>query len=125
MTLEQAYEKVRRMDEVLKADVLNNEEFNSVYERQRDLIETIGLEEQRQKKLMAYSPNHLSDWERGFLDGYVIQGHRLHHITEKQKAIFYAIGGWNSFQYRGYLFKFVLNSLLVEKIPEKSFLENF
>lgn len=125
MTLEQAYEKVRRMDEVLKADVLNNEEFDSVYERQRDLIETIGLEEQRQKKLMAYSPNHLSDWERGFLDGYVIQGHRLHHITEKQKAIFYAIGGWNSFQYRGYLFKFVLNSLLVEKIPEKSFLENF
>lgn len=125
MTLEQAYEKVRRMDEVLNADVLNNEEFHSVYERQRDLIETIGLEEQRQKKLMAYSPNHLSDWERGFLDGYVIQGHRLHHITEKQKAIFYAIGGWNSFQYRGYLFKFVLNSLLVEKIPEKSFLENF
>lgn len=125
MTLEQAYEKVRRMDEVLKADVLNNEEFDSVYERQRDLIETIGLEEQRQKKLMAYFPNHLSDWERGFLDGYVIQGHRLHHITEKQKAIFYAIGGWNSFQYRGYLFKFVLNSLLVEKIPEKSFLENF
>ena len=125
MTLEQAYEKVRRMDEVLNADVLNNEEFDSVYERQRDLIETIGLEEQRQKKLMAYSPNHLSDWERGFLEGYVIQGHRLHHITEKQKAIFYAIGGWNSFQYRGYLFKFVLNSLLVEKIPEKSFLENF
>lgn len=125
MTLEQAYEKVRRMDEVLNADVLNNEEFHSVYERQRDLIETIGLEEQRQKKLMSYSPNHLSDWERGFLDGYVIQGHRLHHITEKQKAIFYAIGGWNSFQYRGYLFKFVLNSLLVEKIPEKSFLENF
>lgn len=125
MTLEQAYEKVRRMDEVLNADVLNNEEFDSVYERQRDLIETIGLEKQRQKKLMAYSPNHLSDWERGFLDGYVIQGHRLHHITEKQKAIFYAIGGWNSFQYRGYLFKFVLNSLLVEKIPEKSFLENF
>lgn len=125
MTIEQAYEKVRRMDEVLHADVLNNEEFDSVYERQRDLIETIGLEEQRQKKLMAYSPNHLSDWERGFLDGYVIQGHRLHHITEKQKAIFYAIGGWNSFQYRGYLFKFVLNSLLVEKIPEKSFLENF
>lgn len=123
MTLEQAYEKVRRMDEVLNADVLNNEESHSVYERQRDLIETIGLEEQRQKKLMAYSPNHLSDWERGFLDGYVIQGHRLHHITEKQKAIFYAIGGWNSFQYRGYLFKFVLNSLLVEKIPEKSFLE--
>lgn len=123
MTLEQAYEKVRRMDEVLKADVLNNEEFHSVYERQRNLIETIGLEEQRQKKLMAYSPNHLSDWERGFLDGYVIQGHKLHHITEKQKAIFYAIGGWNSFQYRGYLFKFVLNSLLVEKIPEKSFLE--
>ena len=125
MTLEQAYEKVRRMDEVLNVDVLNNEEFHSVYERQRDLIETIGLEEQRQKKLMSYSPNHLSDWERGFLDGYVIQGHRLHHITEKQKAIFYAIGGWNSFQYRGYLFKFVLNSLLVEKIPEKSFLENF
>lgn len=125
MTLEQAYEKVRRMDEVLNADVLNNEEFDSVYERQRDLIETIGLEKQRQKKLMTYSPNHLSDWERGFLDGYVIQGHRLHHITEKQKAIFYAIGGWNSFQYRGYLFKFVLNSLLVEKIPEKSFLENF
>ena len=125
MTLEQAYKKVHMMDEVLKADVLNNEEFDSVYERQRDLIETIGLEEQRQKKLMAYSPNHLSDWERGFLDGYVIQGHRLHHITEKQKAIFYAIGGWNSFQYRGYLFKFVLNSLLVEKIPEKSFLENF
>lgn len=125
MTLEQAYEKVRRMDEVLNADVLNNEEFHSVYERQRDLIETIGLEKQRQKKLMAYSPNNLSDWERGFLDGYVIQGHRLHHITEKQKAIFYAIGGWNSFQYRGYLFKFVLNSLLVEKIPEKSFLENF
>lgn len=125
MTLEQAYEKVRRMDEVLNADVLNNEEFHSVYERQRDLIETIGLEKQRQKKLMAYSPNHLSDWERGFLDGYVIQGHKLHHITEKQKAIFYAIGGWNSFQYRGYLFKFVLNSLLVEKIPEKSFLENF
>ena len=125
MTLEQAYEKVRRMDEVFNADVLNNEEFHSVYERQCDLIETIGLEEQRQKKLMAYSPNHLSDWERGFLDGYVIQGHRLHHITEKQKAIFNAIGGWNSFQYRGYLFKFVLNSLLVEKIPEKSFLENF
>lgn len=125
MTLEQAYEKVRRMDEVLNADVLNNEEFHSVYERQRDLIETIGLEEQRQKKLMAYSPNHLSDWERGFLDGYVIQGHRLHHITEKQKTIFNAIGEWNSFQYRGYLFKFVLNSLLVEKIPEKSFLENF
>ena len=125
MTLEQAYEKVRRMDEVLNADVLNDEEFHSVYERQRDLIETIGLEEQRQKKLMTYSPNHLSDWERGFLDGYVIQGHRLHHITEKQKAIFYAIGGWNSFQYRGYLFRFVLNSLLVEKTPEKSFLENF
>ena len=38
MTLEQAYEKVRRMDEVLKADVLNNEEFDSVYELQLTLF---------------------------------------------------------------------------------------
>ena len=125
MTIEQAYKKVHMMDEVLDSDILNDEEYNSVAKRRFKLMEQIGLEEQRQKKLMAYSPNHLSDWERGFLDGYVIQGHRLHHITEKQKAIFNAIGGWNSFQYRGYLFKFVLNSLLVEKIPEKSFLENF
>ena len=125
MTLEQAYKKVHMMDEVLDSDILDDEEYSSIAKRRFKLMERIGLEEQRQKQLATKQPKYLSDWERGFLDGYVIQGHRLHHITEKQKAIFYAIGGWNSFQYRGYLFKFVLNSLLVEKIPEKSFLENF
>lgn len=124
MTLEQAYKKVYMMDKALDSDILNDEEYTSIAKRRFKLMEQIGLEEQRQKHLATYKPK-LSDWERGFLDGYVIQGHKLHHITEKQKAVFYAIGGWNSFQYRGYLFKFVLNSLLVEKIPEKSFLENF
>lgn len=125
MTLEQAYEKVRRMDEVLGSDVLSDEEFYSISQRQRELIEQIGLEEHRQKQLMAYSPNHLSDWERGFLDSFVIQGHKCHYITEKQKAILHVIGGFEPFQYSGYVFKFIKNALLVEKIAEKSFLENF
>lgn len=125
MTLEQAYEKIQKMDEVLDSDILSDEEYTSVAKRRFQLMQQIGLEEQRRRQMASPYPHHLSDWERGFLDGYVIQGHKLHYITQKQRAIFYAIGGWDFFQYRGYLFKFIKNSLLVQKIAEKSFLENF
>ena len=123
MTLKEAYAKVHMMDEVLDSDILNDEEYTSVAKRRFKLMEQIGLEEQRQKKLMVYSPNHLSDWERGFLDSFVIQGHKCHYITKKQKAILHVIGGFEPFQYSGYVFKFIKNALLVEKIAEKSFLE--
>ena len=123
MTLEQAYKKVHMMDKVLDSDILNDEEYTSVAKRRFKLMEQIGLEEQRQKKLMAYSPNHLSDWERGFLDSFVIQGHKCHYITEKQEIILHVIGGFGPFQYGGCVFKFIKNALLVEKINEKSFLE--
>lgn len=128
MTLEQAYKKVHMMDEVLNSDILNDEEYTSVAKRRFKLMELIGLEEQRQKQLETYNPIEtyrpkLSDWERGFLDGFVIQGHKCHYITERQKTVLHIIGGFEPFQYSGYVFKFVKNTLLVEKINEKSFLE--
>ena len=122
MTLEQAYKKVHMMDEVLDSDILNDEEYTSVAKRRFKLMEQIGLEEQRQKQLATYKPK-LSDWEQGFLDSFVIQGHKLHHLTCKQVDVFRRINGYESFRYSGFIFKIVMNSLLVEKINEKSFLE--
>lgn len=122
MTLEQAYKKVHMMDEVLDSDILNDEEYTSVAKRCFKLMEQIGLEEQRQKQLKTYKPK-LSDWEQGFLDSFVIQGHKCHYLTEKQEIVLHIIGGFEPFQYSGYVFKFVKNTLLVEKINEKSFLE--
>ena len=122
MTLEQAYKKVHMMDEALNSDILNDEEYTSVAKRRFKLMEQIGLEEQRQKQLATYKPK-LSDWEQGFLDSFVIQGHKCHYITEKQKTVIHIIGGFKLFQYSGYVFKFIKNALLVEKISEKSFLE--
>ena len=122
MTLEQAYKKVHMMDEVLNSDILNDEEYTSVAKRRFKLMEQIGLEEQRQKQLATYKPK-LSDWEQGFLDSFVIQGHKCHYITEKQEIVLHNIGGFEPFQFNGYVFKFIKNALLVEKINEKSFLE--
>ena len=122
MTIEQAYKKVHMMDEVLDSDILNDEEYASVAKRRFKLMELIGLEEQRQKQLATYKPK-LSDWEQGFLDSFVIQGHKCHYITEGQKMVLHVIGGFEPFQYSGYVFRFVKNTLLVEKINEKSFLE--
>lgn len=122
MTLEQAYKKVYMMDKALDSDILNDEECTSVSKRRFKLMEQIGLEEQRQKQLATYKPK-LSDWEQGFLDSFVIQGHKCHYITEKQKTVIHIIGGFEPFQYSGYVFKFIKNALLVEKINEKSFLE--
>ena len=122
MTLEQAYKKVHMMDEVLDSDILNDEEYTSVAKRRFKLMELIGLEEQRQKQLKTYKPK-LSDWEQGFLDSFVIQGHKCHYITEKQEIVLHNIGGFEPFQFNGYVFKFIKNALLVEKINEKSFLE--
>ena len=122
MTIEQAYKKVHMMDEVLDSDLLNAEEYTSVAKRRFKLLELIGLEAQRQKQLATYKPK-LSDWEQGFLDSFVIQGHKCHYITAMQKAVLHVIGGFEPFQYGGCVFKFVKNTLLVEKISEKSFLE--
>lgn len=122
MTLEQAYKKVHMMDEVLNSGILNDEEYTSVAKRRFKLMEQIGLEEQRQKQFATYKPK-LSDWEQGFLDSFVIQGHKCHYITEKQEIVLHNIGGFEPFQFNGYVFKFVKNALLVEKINEKSFLE--
>ena len=122
MTLEQAYKKVYMMDKALDSDILSDEEYTSVAKRRFKLMEQIGLEEQRQKQLATYKPK-LSDWQQGFLDSFVIQGHKCHYITEKQKTIIHIIGGFEPFQYSGYVFKFIKNALLVEKISEKSFLE--
>ena len=122
MTLEQAYKKVHMMDEVLNSDILNDDEYTSVAKRRFKLMEQIGLEEQRQKQLATYKPK-LSDCDRGFLDSFVIHGHKCHYITEKQKRVLRLIGGFEPFQYNGYVFKFIKNTLLVEKINEKSFLE--
>lgn len=123
MTLEQAYKKVHMMDEVLDSDILNGEEYTSVAKRRFKLMELIGLEEQRQKQLAIKKPKYLSDWIIGFLDSYVMQGHKLHHLTYQQVDVFRRINGYESFRYSGFIFKIVMNSLLVEKINEKSFLE--
>lgn len=123
MTLEQAYKKIHMMDEVLNSDVLNDEEYTSVAKRRFKLMELIGLEEQRQKQLAIKKPKYLSDWIIGFLDSYVMQGHKLHHLTYQQVDVFRRINGYESFRYSGFIFKIVMNSLLVEKINEKSFLE--
>lgn len=122
MTLEQAYKKVHMMDEALDSDILSDEEYTSVAKRRFKLMEQIGLEEQRQKQLATYKPK-LSDWEQGFLDSFVIQGYRCHHISYPQRNVLWGIGGFEPFQYNGYVFKFFKNTLLVEKISEKSFLE--
>ena len=122
MTLEQAYKKVHMMDKALDSDILSDEEYTSVAKRRFKLMEQIGLEEQRQKQLATYKPK-LSDWEQGFLDSFVIQGHKCHYITEKQEIVLHNIGGSEPFQFNGYVFKFIKNALLVEKINEKSFLE--
>lgn len=122
MTLEQAYKKVHMMDEVLNSGTLSDEEYTSVAKRRFKLMELIGLEEQRQKQLVTFKPK-LYDYDKGFLDGFVIHGHKCHYITEKQKRILHLIGGFEPFQYNGYVFKFIKNALLVEKINEKSFLE--
>lgn len=123
MTLEQAYKKVHMMDEVLNSDILSDEEYTSVAKRRFKLMELIGLEEQRQKQLAIKQPKYLSDWIIGFLDSYVMQGHKLHHLTYQQVDVFRRINGYESFRYSGFIFKIVMNSLLVEKINEKSFLE--
>lgn len=122
MTLEQAYKKVHMMDEVLNSDILNDEEYTSVAKRRFKLMEQIGLEEQRQKQLAikTISPDA---WQRGFLDSFVVQGHRCHHISYPQRNVLYGIGGLEPFQYSGYVFKFIKDALLVEKLNEKSFLE--
>lgn len=123
MTLEQAYKKVHMMDEALNSNILNDEEYTSVAKRRFKLMEQIELEEQRQKQLVTFKPK-LYDYDKGFLDSFVIQGHKCHYITEKQKRILQLIGGFEQpFQYSGYVFKIVKNVLLVEKINEKSFLE--
>lgn len=122
MTLEQAYKKVHMMDEALNSDILNDEEYTSVAKRRFKLMELIGLEEQRQKQLVTFKPK-LYDYDKGFLDSFVIQGHKCHYITEKQEIILHVIGGFGPFQYGGCVFKFIKNALLVEKINEKSFLE--
>lgn len=122
MTLEQAYKKAHMMDEVLNSDILSDEEYTSVAKRRFKLMEQIGMEEQRQKQLATYKPK-LSDWEQGFLDSFVIQGHKCHHISYPQRNVLWGIGGFEPFQYNGYVFKFFKNTLLVEKINEKSFLE--
>lgn len=122
MTIEQAYKMIKKMDDVLDSDILNDEEYTSVAKRRFKLMEQIGLEEQRQKQLATHKPK-LSDWDKGFLDSFVIQGHKCHHITERQKRVLHLIGGFEPFQYSGYVFKFIKNALLVEKINEKSFLE--
>ena len=123
MTLEQAYKKVHMMDEVLNSDILNDEEYSSIAKRRFKLMELIGLEEQRQKQLAIKEPKYLSDWIIGFLDSYVMQGPKLHHLTYQQVDVFRRINGYESFRYSGFVFKIVMNSLLVEKINEKSFLE--
>lgn len=122
MTLEQAYKMIKKMDEVLDSDILNDEEYTSVAKRRFKIMELIGLEEQRQRQLTikTISPDA---WQRGFLDSFVVQGHRCHHISYLQRNVLYGIGGLEPFQYGGYVFKFIKNSLLVEKINEKSFLE--
>ena len=122
MTLEQAYKKIYMMDKALDSDILNDEEYSSVAKRRFKLMEQIGLEEQRQKQLAikVISPDA---WQRGFLDSFVVQGHRCHHISYLQRNVLYGIGGLEPFQYGGYVFKIVMNSLLVEKLNEKSFLE--
>lgn len=123
MTLEQAYKKVHMMDEVLNSDILNDEEYTSIAKRCFKLMAQIGLEEQRQKQLAIKKPKYLSDWEQGFLDSYVMQGHRLHHLTCQQVEVLRRINGYEAFRYSGFIFKIVMNSLFVEKISEKSFLE--
>ena len=123
MTLEQAYKKVHMMDEVLNSDILNDEEYSSIAKRRFKLMELIGLEEQRQKQLAIKEPKYLSDWIIGFLDSYVMQGPKLHHLTYQQVDVFRRINGYESFRYSGFVFKIVMSSLLVEKINEKSFLE--
>lgn len=122
MTLEQAYKKVHMMDDVLNSDILNDEEYSSIAKRRFKLMEQIWLEEQRQKQLAikTISPDA---WQRGFLDSYVMQGHKLHHLTCQQVDVFRRINGYEPFRYSGFIFKIVINSLLVEKINEKSFLE--
>lgn len=123
MTLEQAYKKVHMMDKVLDSDTLNDEEYTSVAKRRSKLMEQIRLEQQRQMQLATFKPK-LYDYDKGFLDSFVIQGHKCHYITEKQKRILQLIGGFEQpFQYSGYVFKIIKNTLLVEKINEKSFLE--
>lgn len=96
MTLEQAYKKVHMMDEAMNSDVLNDDEYTSVAKRRFKLMERIGMEEQRQKQLATYKPK-LSDWEQGFLDSFVIQGHKCHYITEKQKTVIHM---WRQFKGR-------------------------
>ena len=54
MTLEQAYAKVRMMDEVLNSDILNDEEYTSVAKRRFKLMRNIELEEQRLSELATY-----------------------------------------------------------------------
>lgn len=83
MTLEQAYKKVHMMDEALDSDILSDEEYTSVAKRRFKLMELIGLEEQRQKQLVTFRPK-LYDYDKGFLDSFVIQGHKCHYITEGQ-----------------------------------------
>lgn len=124
MTLEQAYKMIKKMDEVLDFDILNDEEYTSAAKRRFKLMEQIGLEEQRQKQLAikTISPDA---WQRGFLDSFVVQGHRCHHISYLQRNVLYGIGGFEPFRYNGYVFRFIKDALLVEKIAEKSFLENF
>lgn len=121
MTLEQAYAKVRKMDEVLDSDILNDEEYTSVAKRRFQLMQQIGLEEQRQKQLATKKINP-DAWQRGFLDSFVVQGHRLHHISYLQRNVLYDIGRYEPFQYNGFIFHFVKDSLLVQKIAEESYL---
>lgn len=123
MTLKEAYAKVKKMDEVLDSDILNDEEYTSVAKRRFKLMEKIGLEEHRQKQLSAYSPNNLSDWGRGFLDSFLLDGKNCHHLTIKQKCILHNINGYEPFRYSDHIFKYVKDCLLTEKINKKSFLE--
>ena len=124
MTLEQAYKKVHMMDEVLDSDILNDEEYTSVAKRCFKLMAQIGLEEQRQKQLATYKPT-LSDWEQGFLDSFVIQGHKCHYITEKQKAILHVIGGFEPFSIVVMCSNLSRTLCWLKKLMKKVFLKKF
>lgn len=123
MTIEQAYKKVRMMDEVLNSDILNDEEYTSVARRRFKLMEQIGLEEQRQKWLKAdrVSPE---PWDCGFLFSFIAADCDVQQLSKEQRNIIYAIKRV-PFRYAGRYFEVVDDKLIVKMVPEKSFLENF
>lgn len=126
MTIEQAKARIKALDEMLDRDddLFTCEEQDNIAKDIRNVEALIGLEEVRQKQLATYKPVNLTAWERGFLDSYVLQGHKCHYITKRQQEIFHRFNGWNAFQYKGFIFKYNKNALLVEHIAEESFLKD-